>query len=152
MLESTLENLLIENESTKNQFIEAFAFNEYPQIRNYPISFIINTQPRNMRGEHWLAVFIDSYKNAYFFDSYGQAPSFYKLDQLILRGSSNYYYNQKRLQGNQPYCGLYCLFFLIAAAKNNIQLFLNKFNSNLYSNDIFINNNYFNYLNKINSW
>ena len=50
----------------------------------YPSAFVINTQPSNMRGEHWLAVYYDKQGFCTFFDSYGMRPSFYNLYLQIL--------------------------------------------------------------------
>ena len=48
-------------------FLNVFARNELPQKPPYPSCFIFNTEPRHEDGEHWLAIYINSNGNAYFF-------------------------------------------------------------------------------------
>jgi hypothetical protein len=57
-----------------NKFYWVFAINELPTKIKYPAYIIFNTKPRSHPGEHWLAVYINKEKEAYFFDSYGLSP------------------------------------------------------------------------------
>ena len=74
-------------------------------------------------------------KHVFFFDSFGQSPHFYNLVNYITSTSTNYYYNQKRIQGSMPYCGLYCIFFIRRAAWSEISKFLDEFHKDLALND-----------------
>jgi hypothetical protein len=134
MYENHIEMILSNNKITRESFIGAFALDEIPQINNYPVCLIINTNKREIDEiGHWIALYIDQNKYAYFFDSYGQAPSYFNLENYIKENSSKYIYNQSRLQGNKPYCGLYSIYFLLFILSNNN--FFNLFDNDLESND-----------------
>ena len=55
----------------KRYFKGVFARDNIPFIISYPCSLIINTDPSTRPGEHWLALFFNSKKEAEFFDSFG---------------------------------------------------------------------------------
>ena len=73
---------------------------------------VINTQPSNMPGEHWVCLWFNSGKSVDFFDSFGQTPEKYKI---IIKNVSNY--NYKILQSNDTtVCGHYCIWYILLRA------------------------------------
>ena len=70
----------------------------------YPSAFVINTQPSNMRGEHWLAVYYDKQGFCTFFDSYGMRPSFYNLCNFVFQTSRGFEHNTQQLQSYYGIC------------------------------------------------
>lgn len=96
---------------------------------------IINTEPRTKEGEHWLACYFDNNKKAYFFDSYGNNPSFYKLDEYLKKNSNKIFYNSQKIQGILPYCGFYCIFYLLFIVRGKLNDFYKPFGNNLLFND-----------------
>jgi hypothetical protein len=141
MYEQTIDNILQTDKNTNEIYLGTFAFNEKPAIRNYPTCFILNTKPRSMEGEHWLAFYFDKSKTCYFFDSYGNKPCFFKLQSYITKNSKNCFYNSKRLQGFEPYCGLYSIFFVLFAVHEKLDDFFSVFTDNYKKNDAFFTKN-----------
>ena len=141
MYENTINEILCTDTVTKNYFIGTFAFDELPTITKYPSCLVFNTEPRNKSGEHWLAIYFNSNKNSYFFDSYGQSPSFYKIDKYLQQNSAQVYYNKIKIQGLLPYCGFYCIFFLIFIVRNKLENFYKPFGKLSLNNDYFIYKN-----------
>ena len=137
MYEQTIDDILLTDKHTRKNYLGTFAFNEKPSIRNYPSCFILNTEPRNQDGEHWLAFYFDKERICYFFDSFGNTPSFYKLQSYIRKNSKKSFFNSKRIQGFKPYCGLYCIFFLLFATYKNLEDFFSVFSDNFTTNDDF---------------
>ena len=76
-----------------------YAFDEKPMLISYPSAFVINTKPREHPGEHWLAIYYDKHGHAFFFDSYGEHPAKYKLEDYLTNTSTSWVYNKKRIQG-----------------------------------------------------
>ncbi len=141
MYENTIDEIMQKDTKARELYLGSFAFDELPKINKFPSCLIINTQPRTKPGEHWLACYFDKYKNSYFFDSYGQSPLIYKLDTFLKNNSNNIYYNKSKIQGLQPYCGFYCIFFLLFIVRNKLDEFYKPFGKNLILNDNMIYKN-----------
>ena len=135
MLESTIEEILHKDSSTKKYFLGCFASNELPLKLDYPCCFIANTKPRNHNGEHWVAFNFDKIGICHFFDSYGQEPAKYNFETYLQKSAKSYFSNKKRIQGLSSFCGHYCLLFLLFKCRNKSQIFFKKFNSNYFKND-----------------
>src|SRR5438128_1093615 len=78
--------LLTRTQSRLVNFLGVFALDEQPstddlsELKKYPVAYIINSDPSNKPGQHWLAVYKESQDGALeFFDSYGQHPSNYSF-------------------------------------------------------------------------
>ena len=138
MFEQAIETIMCKDQLLKNIFKGVFARNELPDIIEYPSTFIFNTQNRDKQGEHWLAVYFFSNNLVYFFDSYGMCPSFYGVENYLKEYASKVCYNQKKIQGDSEYCGLYCILFIFFAVRNNVKEFFSFFSTNFYLNDLFV--------------
>ena len=53
MYEQTIEKILKKDTETKKYFIGVFARDELPEELTYPCCFVLNTQNRSEKGEHW---------------------------------------------------------------------------------------------------
>jgi hypothetical protein len=124
MYASTIDSIIDKDKSLRKIFIGTLARDELPKSMQYPCCFILNTQPRNKEGEHWLALFYDSNRNCDFFDSYGLGPHYHGLEAFILRTSVHCRYNKRQIQGTSNYCGVYAILFLKYRIRNNYD---NKF-------------------------
>jgi hypothetical protein len=148
MFEKTIEEIIKKDQVLNKIFLGCLARDEIPsKIISYPSCFIMNTQKRSNTGEHWLALFYDTNKIAYFFDSYGMPPSFYRLESYIKSTSSSHSkYNTRRLQGSSELCGLYCILFLYYISRNRLDDFYSKFSSKDYNkNDQYLIDQLLNY-------
>lgn len=106
-------------ENRKANFVGVFAADMLPirsskqqqkQQFSYPYCFVINTDPANKPGEHWVAAYADSPTQLEFFDSYGLPVTAYSHIRGLHNVSS---FNQVSLQpiASQT-CGHFCIYYL----------------------------------------
>lgn len=77
-------------------------------------AFVFNTDPHTGRGQHWVAVYIDSKGVGHYFDSYGLPPMEKEFIHFLNTRCKRWVYNDERLQDNgSKACGQFCLYFLI---------------------------------------
>lgn len=115
-------------------FIGVFPRDEFPHIKSYPVCFIINTDPSYMPGEHWLAVYIDNNQHCFFFDSYGNSPKYFGLENEF-KNFKKLTWNKIKIQGDSNNCGLYCILFLLYKSHNKLKQFYLEFNQKSLFND-----------------
>jgi hypothetical protein len=135
MLETTINEVLTKDTVTNKIFLGVFARDELPLKVKYPSCLIFNTAPRINKGEHWLALHYNEKGFCNFFDSYGKDPSKFLITDYIEKTSTDWNYNKKRIQGSMPYCGHYCVFYLLFKARGKDLAFFNNFGLNYLEND-----------------
>ena len=92
-----------------------FARDELPDFTREirPWCLILNTDPKDQPGTHWLALYAPSAGNIELFDSFGFSPSMYSLDFLDPLHSS--------LSIQSPstsVCGHYCIVYIYLRSHN----------------------------------
>lgn len=100
-------------------FYKVLAYDEFnPKKCPYlPIAIVVNTFPlRKKDGGHWVALYIDSRKQAIFFDSYGLEP-FGKFRLFFKNHAAATVYNASFLQLNNFSCGYHVIFFIMQIKK-----------------------------------
>ena len=132
-----IEKILKLNQQTKKIFIGVFARDELPKIDKYPCCFILNTAKRNHAGKHWLAFYYDSNKICNFFDSFGNSPEFFNLQNYVDSKSIKLITNKKPIQSwRSENCGYYCILFLILRSSGHSMIqFSNLFHDLEEKND-----------------
>ena len=87
-----------------------------PITEKKPSVCIINTDPCDEPGSHWVAVFIKSNSEAELFDSYGLLSL---SEELVtkLKTFSHVEFNTTTLQGFSTVCGQYCLVYLLLRSR-----------------------------------
>ena len=71
-------NILKNDPLTKTVFTDVLPSNRLPrEIRKRPRGYILNTDPSDKVGSHWVAIYFTEDDRGEFRDSYGQAPGFY---------------------------------------------------------------------------
>lgn len=114
-----------------------------PRSFKLPHGFIINNSNHDEIGSHWVALAIDAKRRGYYFDSYGMKP-IEVIEKFIKRHCRYWSYNSRQLQQeHSDACGRYCAMFLYGFF-NGIkpEQFINEFTSNLWLNDVTINDMY----------
>ena len=99
----------------------------------YPCGLVVNTDPSDEPGTHWVAFYFPSKGKGEFFDSYGHPPDYYNssFKNFLERHSREWSFNNRKLQSVwSDVCGQYCIFYLIHRApeksmKKIVQLFGN---------------------------
>lgn len=123
-------------------FLGALPCNHLPrEIHQRPAMVVINTEPSHKAGAHWLAIYITTERQGYFFDSYGHPPSYSEFPETILRFLEQHcidvvHSTQQVQDPSSTACGQHCVFFLYNMQKGvSYQKFLKMYGGNLPRND-----------------
>ena len=119
-------------------FCGVFAADTVPKkLKTLPAAMVVNTDPSDQPGTHWVALFFDVNNHADYFDSYGEKPAICTINDL-LRFCESWNYNDKQIQANlSSVCGHYCVYFAIqrAAGKTFEELLKDFSREDLEEND-----------------
>ena len=123
-------------------FLGALPCNHLPrEIHQRPAMMVVNTEPSHMAGAHWLAIYITTERQGYFFDSYGNPPSYSEFPETIQRFLDQHcidvvHSTQQVQDPSSTACGHHCVFFLFNMQKGvSYQKFLKMYGDNLPRND-----------------
>lgn len=107
-----LATVIAKDETVQYQFQGVYSANNLPRRLQKGQSLILNCCNSNLPGKHWLCLYQNSDDVLEMFDSFGNSPNVYGLNEK-LPYSNIYIYNRKQLQGwTSNVCGVYCLFYL----------------------------------------
>jgi hypothetical protein len=120
---------------TGKQFCGVWACDELPieKWQERPPIFIVNTHPKHMLGEHWLAVTLE--------DKGGRRISSFfipkSIKQFLTKNGSKIYYSIKQVQDNlSTTCGQHGVFYLRQRARGvSFEDVMSLYNDDLRSND-----------------
>ena len=126
-----IELVMKRDNLSKKSWLGVFPKDRLPYIFSYPAALIFNTDNSDEPGSHWIAIYFGRNRKAEFFDSFGNSPSFYDLNQYLEQNSTSFVYNNTQIQGyNSNYCGLYALLYIYLRNRgNNLQKIINFFKS-----------------------
>jgi len=117
---------------TRRWYRGIFAADQLP-IHLKPGLYVVNTDPMSMPGQHWV-VFYKTRNHLEFFDSLGRKPSHYQPDWPEVT-----IYNHKRIQGQAPVCGLYCIYYaILRCRRKTMSEILSRFVKDTAKNDLFV--------------
>jgi hypothetical protein len=139
-----LDRLLRQDPLICRHFVGVYARDRLP--RRLPFgrcSLVANTDPAAEPGTHWVAIYFDTAKStAEYFDSYGQAPSTYRVFENYLRRHARHVdYNEKQVQAiDSTACGQYCVYYLHqkGLGKSLAGGLLTRFGANPARNDLIV--------------
>ena len=101
----------------------------------------MNCCDRDKPGMHWLAMYNDenSYCRLEVFDSFGQSPYLYNLQEKLPRANV-LTYNTKQIQSlHSDLCGQYCLYYIYFKARGfAISDIIGIFSNDYYNNDVYV--------------
>ena len=136
-----MEGELIQN--ILHHYLDNHDFGVFPRDRikalMTPSAYVINTDPHNKKGKHWIAVYINEKKEGYYFDPYGFPPYHDEFIKFLKKNCKHWIYNDQNVQGfKEKTCGHFCIFFLLHMSRDwsiekTIKVFDSDFNKN---NDI----------------
>ena len=136
-----MTHILSNDPFVKKSFAGVYAIDQLPlvTVKDYPKSFVINTDPKTLPGTHWIAVYFTDKMNGEFFDSYGQHPNGYDRNfiDVIERNALEWTYNEKRLQSPfSTVCGQYCIYYLVNRCRLiPLNTIVNRFSIDTLRND-----------------
>ena len=116
MNSNQLLHILQQDTFTKTVFTDVLPSDRLPAKIRKPKGFILNTDPSNKPGTHWIAMFLATDGKGEFWDSYGKAPGFYSqaFTRFLEEHCKAYTWNKKVLQAyTSDVCGQYTLFFAL---------------------------------------
>ena len=130
---SDLEQLLSGNQL----FQGVHACDSIPPPKGVAAAFVVNTDPRNEPGEHWIALVVKKNK-AIYFDPFGFPPLVPQIQAyLTAHASQGIKYSAATLQ--QPgasTCGWWCVAFVHLYSKGfTLKRFLSLFSKSLTENE-----------------
>lgn len=136
---SQIQYILSHDKHTKKYFLDVFPSDHLPRkIKKYPACFVVNVDSSSEPGSHWVAFYLPTSKKLEFFDSYGNATTYF--DGPISKFASRFpqvTYNPLVLQSNvTAVCGQYCIYYLYSRCRDvSLKKFLSSFVTKHMCND-----------------
>ena len=132
-----IENKVRSLPDTRRYFKGVFSCDNMP-IETTPYCFIVNTEPSNEPGDHWLALWVDK-ESVEFFDTYGRNPWNSMFSPLFSSfvGHRKCMYNTVVLEGVfSKTCGEFSIYYIsLRCAGFTFEEILNSFSVNVIVND-----------------
>ena len=127
-----VQKLLKRDVVTRRCYQDILAADQLPKHFK-PGVYVVNTDPRSMPGQHWV-VFYKTKTRLEFFDSFGHKPSHYNSNWPKVS-----VYNSKRIQGQEPVCGLYCIYYaILRCRRKTMSDIVSRFLKDTRKNDAFV--------------
>ena len=116
---SHINTVLTQHPHTRKYFLGTFPSDKCPQKPQAQTCFVSNTDPQSEPGQHWIAFYIKSDGNIFYFDPYGIPPiSIYHQRFLNKSSDGRGAYNKQQLQNFYSHtCGAHCINFLIVSCR-----------------------------------
>ena len=127
---------------TKHHFRGVFACDQLPkQYMPRPSALVINTDPADKPGQHWVAIYITQDGVGEYFDSYGKGPNIPQIEHFLRKNAKSFIYNRRHLQGTfSTVCGQYTIFFLLHRCRElSMDKIMKLFSSDTTDNDLNVN-------------
>ena len=114
-----LKRVLATDDRVREVFRDVLPRNHVPSPRTLspdgsPVGYILNTDPCQQPGEHWVCLYIDSNGRGEYFDSYGLPPLHPDVTRALDQGTQTWTWNTRRLQSlDTAVCGQYTVFYAL---------------------------------------
>ena len=114
-----LQRVLEEDPRTRSIFQGVFPRNHIPPHPHPPVGYVLNTDPCDRPGEHWVVVFLDRDGQGEYFDSYGLPPVSPRITRWLTETTRRWTWNPQTLQSDSTaVCGQYCLYYALQRARD----------------------------------
>ena len=131
---------------TIEEYRGTFPRDQLPVLKKFPSSLIMNTHPSTMKGEHWVAVYINKSGFGEYFDPYGFEPLVEEFKEFMNKSCPDgWTYNNEMIQGlTSVKCGQFCVCFVYLRChfKFTMKQIVKLFSKNLNINDVIIDKIY----------
>lgn len=130
-------------------FKGVFACDKLPVSFSLPAAFIVNLSPSSSEGSHWIAIYIDKFKQCEYFDSFGLKLNDDTIIKFMEKHGKRIHNSNIQLQHlSSIKCGKFAAVYAVFRMRNKtLSDFLQLFCKNLLINDKLIEN-FYNYLKK----
>ena len=101
---------------------------------------VVNTDPSDRPGEHWIAIYIDAGgQRGEYFDSLGREP-YATFRDYMNRHCEYWTFNDKRLQSiASRFCGHYCIYYCKLRCRNiDMRRIVSRFSNDTGFNDVLV--------------
>ena len=128
---------------TKLSFRGVYATDEIKSIKtvSFPSSFVVNLNPSNKPGSHWVAVYFDKNGVGKYFDSFGSYPP-HKVVHFLCSHAKGWQYNCMQVQELYTMtCGQFVVFYIYQKSQGlTLEVILHKYCSthNKLRNDLLV--------------
>lgn len=100
---------------TRPFYLGCYPSDKLPPVLRTPASIVVNEDESDEPGSHWVGIFVKDKRTAYYFDSFGTAPTAMIADYLEQFG--RVVSNEKAYQSPETsVCGHYVLYFVYMAS------------------------------------
>ena len=111
----TRQLIRILRDHLRSTFYGVYAEDQLPNTNHRPLAIIVNTDPSDLEGTHWTAMYLTRDRPAEFFDSFGRPPDKPVQEYLNKQSPDGWLYNTTPVQGLfSTLCGAYCVQYLEA--------------------------------------
>lgn len=134
-----IDGILRRDRYTKAYFRGVFSRNTLPQRQpSGRRAYVCNTDRDDAPGEHWVAMYIDSGDNGFYFDPYGIYPLHNEFSEFMNKNTRCWIFNDKRVQGSHStVCGQYCVYFILQSLRGkSMETIVAQFNKDCDDNDV----------------
>lgn len=124
---------------TTKQFIGIYPSDQLPDTVPWPCALVVNTDPHDKPGQHWVAIYVDQDGNADYFDSYGQDINTKSILDFVKMNSTDCSVNDKQLQAPlTSVCGQYCIYFVLMRCMKRPMYYIVRLFKDRFISDAFI--------------
>ena len=101
-----LAQVLTKDLFTKGSFVSVYACDQLSsiEVNKYPKSFVVNTDPMELPGTHWIAIYFNEQMKGEFFDSYGEHPIHYNKHFLDFMNRNAVEWEHNKIQLKSAFC------------------------------------------------
>lgn len=125
------------DEATWKAFDDVYSVDTLPSvIHHYPIFIVLNTDTKNLPGEHWKVIFIKEDKRGELFDSLASPPTI-ATQQWLKKHTRQWKTNACTIQHPQSSkCGAFVLYFILKRLHvRRFECLTKNFSANLHVNE-----------------
>ena len=108
-----MENVVIDRVLKKNCAIYRgiYACDQLPHVSVRPSVIVVNTDPSNRPGRHWICMFFHEDGHGEFFDSFGLPPKLV-FERYMNKYCISWTFNKKQMQSLvSRFCENYCIWY-----------------------------------------
>lgn len=121
----------------KARSVGVYAADRIPFRISFPAAIVANTDPSNLPGSHWIAIYIDKNGCGIYFDSYGLPPMSTHHIRRLKKICKRYRWNRICFQSlDSKVCGEFCIAYLYHMCEGkSLQRFCKLFTRDTFEND-----------------
>jgi hypothetical protein len=108
-----IQKALSRNPHSRSYFLGCYAADRIPLCYEFPYCLVVNTESSHYRGEHWLAIWVESPRCIEYYDSFGLWPPPLLITQFLVNFPTT---KRNTILLQSPFsrcCGHHALYFIL---------------------------------------